>query len=110
MKRPVRAEDGRYHLKHGVFDELFGSRAQVMNGTAYKTSGELTKKDLMMNKWGRIVSAKKHRTAKKEKRLEKAGYFAKKGKFGFVKKTARRRRHSRKTRGGALAELSPANV
>ena len=109
MKRPVRAEDGKYHLKEGVFNELFGSRTQVMNGTAYKTSGELTKNDLMMNKWGRIVSAKKHRTAKKEKRLEKAGYFAKKGKFGYVKKTARRR-SSRKMKGGALPELSPANV
>ena len=107
MKRPVRAEDGRYHLKEGVFAELFGSRTQVMNGTAYKTSGELTKKHLMMNKWGRIVSAKKHRTAKKEKRLEKAGYFAKKGKFGYVKKTARRR-GSRKMNGGALADLSPS--
>ena len=110
MKRPVRAEDGKYHLKEGVFNELCGSRTQVMNGTAYKTSGELTKSHLMMNKWGRIVSAKKHRTAKKEKRLEKAGYFAKKGKFGYVKKTARRRRGSRKMNGGALAELSPANV
>ena len=110
MKRPVRADDGKYHLKHGVFDELFGSRAQVMNGTAYKTSGELTKKDLMMNKWGRIVSAKKHRTAKKEKRLEKAGYFAKKGKFGYVKRTARKHRRTSRQHGGALAELQPANV
>jgi hypothetical protein len=44
-----------------------------------------------MNKWGRIVSRKKHVTAKKEKRLEKAGYFAEKGKFGYVKKTAKKR-------------------
>jgi len=55
----------------------------------------------MMNKWGRIVSAKKHRTAKKEKRLEKAGYFAKKGKFGYVKKGTRKSRGSRKMKGGA---------
>jgi hypothetical protein len=40
-----------------------------------------------MNKWGRIVSAKKYRTAKIEKRLEKHGFFAKKGEFGYVKKT-----------------------
>jgi len=82
-----------------------------MNGTAYKTSGELKKKDLMMNKWGRIVSSKKHKTAKKEKRLEKHGYFAKKGKFGYVKKTARKSRKSRKSKkqsGGA--ELSPAEL
>jgi hypothetical protein len=45
---------------------------------------------------GRIVSAKKHVTAKKEKRLEKYGYFAKKGKFGYVKKTARKTRSSRR--------------
>ena len=29
-----------------------GSRAQVMHGTAMKTSGGLTKKDLKYNKWG----------------------------------------------------------
>ena len=109
MKRPVRGDDGKYHLKSGVFDELFGSRIQVMNGTAYKTSGELKKKDLMMNKWGRIVSSKKHKTAKKEKRLEKHGYFAKKGKFGYVKKTALKSRKSKKQSGGAAA-LNPADV
>ena len=109
MKRPVRADDGKYHLKSGVFAELFGSRTQVMNGTAYKTSGELKKKDLMMNKWGRIVSSKKHKTAKKEKRLEKHGFFAKKGKFGYVKKTARKSRGKGKKQSGGAA-LSPAEV
>jgi hypothetical protein len=68
------------------FKQVVGSRAQVWNGTAKHTSGGLTKKHLMMNKWGRIVSRKKHNTAKKQKRLEKAGYFAEKGKFGVVKK------------------------
>jgi hypothetical protein len=38
-----------------------------------------------MNKWGRIVSLNKHVTAKKEMRLKKYGYSAKKGKFGYVK-------------------------
>jgi len=98
MKKPVRQHDGMYHVKGRKFHELFGSRHQVHNGTAYKTTGGLTKKDLVMNKWGRIVSSKKHRTAKKEKRLEKAGYFAKKGKFGYVKKASTRRR--RRTVGG----------
>lgn len=96
MKRPVREEDGNYHIKGKAFPELFGSRTQVMNGTAYKTSGELKKSDLLMNKWGRIVSAKKHATAKKEKRLEKHGFFAKKGKFGFVKKNKTRKNKSSK--------------
>jgi hypothetical protein len=104
MKRPVRGSDGKYHMNGVAYKELFGSRQQVHNKTAYKTPGGLTRKDLMMNKWGRIVSAKKHRTAKKEKRLEKAGYFAKKGKFGYVKKEAKTRksRGSRKMKGGAL--------
>tara|TARA_Y100000389_G_C17433290_1_gene504009 strand:- start:1466 stop:1759 length:294 start_codon:yes stop_codon:yes gene_type:complete len=90
MKRPVRQDDGLYHVKGKTYPELVGSRTQVMNKTAYKTSGDLTKNDLLMNKWGRIVSAKKHATAKKEKRLEKHGYFAKKGKFGYVKRGTRK--------------------
>jgi len=97
MKRPHRHEDGTYHIDGHKFKELFGSRQQVWNGTAYKTPGELTRKQLIMNKWGRIVSKKKHGTAKREKRLEKYGFFAEKGKFGYVKKTARRRPGTRKT-------------
>ena len=96
MKRPVRGEDGLYHIKGKDYPELFGSRTQVMNKTAYKTTGGLTLADLVMNRWGRIVSAKKHATAKKEKRLENAGYFAKKGKFGYVKKTRSNRTRKNK--------------
>jgi hypothetical protein len=97
MKRPVRnPKTGKYTIKGKTYKELFGSREQVVNGTAYKTSGELTEEDLVMNKWGRIVSAKKHKTAKKEKRLEKYGYFSKKGKFGYVKKGSRKKNVTRK--------------
>ena len=90
MKRPVRSLDGTYTINGIKYKELFGSREQVVNGTAYKTSGELSKNDLIMNKWGRIVSKNKHISASKEKRLEKFGYTAKKGKFGCVKKTKRK--------------------
>lgn len=72
-----------------VFKKVVGSRAEVFHGTAKKTTGGLMKKDLVKNKHGEIVSKKKHMTAKKEKRLEKHGYFAKKGKFGYVKKDAK---------------------
>jgi hypothetical protein len=96
MKKPVRQLDGFYHVEGKKWTELFGSRIQVMNGTSYKTTGGLTKSDLLMNKWGRIVSAKKYKTAKKEKRLEKAGYFAKKGKFGYVKKSVKKNKSQRK--------------
>ena len=81
-----------YHIGDKKYELLEGSRAQVYHGTAYKTSGELKKKDLHMNKHGRIVSAKKHKTAKKEKRLLKHGYGTKKGKFGFVRVNKTRKR------------------
>ena len=60
-----------------------GSRAQVWHGTAKHTSGGLTKAQLMMNKSGRIVSRKKHASAKRDNRLVKAGFKTKKGHFGF---------------------------
>ncbi len=95
MKRPVRDPvTGGYTIKGGFFKELFGSREQVMNGTAYKTSGGLKKNELLMNGRGRIVSKKKYETAKKEKRLEKHGYFAKKGKFGYVKRKTRKNKRN----------------
>ena len=110
MKRPVRESDGTYHLENKKFKELFGSRQQVWNGTAYKTSGGLKKADLLMNKWGRIVSDKKHKTAKKEMRLKKYGYTAKKGKFGYVKvKPSRRNNKSSKKKGGNSQEQHEQN-
>jgi len=36
-----------------------GSRRKVWNGTAEKTVGGLTRKDLKQNKYGRIVSVKR---------------------------------------------------
>jgi hypothetical protein len=36
-----------------------GTRRKVWNGTAQKTPGGLSRGDLMMNKYGRIVSRKK---------------------------------------------------
>ena len=72
--------------------QTIGSRAQVMHGTAHHTSGGLTKGDLIMNKWGRIVSKKKSAKAKKENRLSKLGFKTQKGKFGIVKKSKKTRR------------------
>jgi hypothetical protein len=87
MTRYTKTASGKYLINGKTYDMLVGSRASVYHGTAYKTTGELVKKDLVQNKNGRIVSVKKHTTAKRERRLEKAGYFTRKGKFGFVKKT-----------------------
>ena len=61
-----------------------GSRREVMNGSALKTSGGLRKKDLMYNKQRRIVSRKLHKLAKKQKHLK--DFTTKKGTFGAFKK------------------------
>ena len=92
VKKHMKSSDGLYHIHGRKYEELEGSRAKVWHQTAYKTSGELKKKDLHMNKHGRIVSAKKHKTAKREKRLLKHGYGTKKGKFGFVRLHKTRKR------------------
>lgn len=83
-------------------DKTVGSRAEVWHGTAKKTSGGLSKSHLMKTKAGRIVSKKKHFTAKKEMRLLKHGYGTKKGHFGFVKMDTRKR-HRGKKMGGKMA-------
>jgi hypothetical protein len=87
----------------GGKQRTIGSRAEVWHGTAMKTSGGLKKSQLMQNKHGRIVSRKKHATAKKENRLVKAGFGTKKGHFGYVTKdgsTSRKGSRRRKHRGG----------
>ena len=81
----MKNDKGVYVVKGKSYPMLEGSRVQVYRGVAYKTSGGLTKKDIYKNKRGRYVSMKKHKTAKKEKRLEKAGYKTEKGKFGSKK-------------------------
>ena len=96
MKHPYPNQlTGETTVGGSKYKVLIGSRAQVWNRTAFKTPGGLKRDDLVMNKWGRIVSKKKHNTAKKEQRLKKYGYTAKKGKFGAVKMKGK----SRKARG-----------
>jgi hypothetical protein len=85
--------DNLYHIKGNTYHEIRGSRQKVLNGTAYMTTGELTKDKLLLNKNGYIVSKKKHITATKEMRLEKYGYFTKKGKFGYIRKKTMRKKH-----------------
>jgi len=60
-----------------------GSRAEVFHGSAERTSGRLTKDDLMKNAAGRIVSKRKHAAGQLALRyLHAKGYIAVKGKFG----------------------------
>ena len=87
MKRHQKKSDGKYHISGKTYPVLVGSRAQVWHGTAYKTAGGLTKKKLHKNKHGRYVSKSKYLSAKREKRLEKAGFKPKKGTFKAFKKS-----------------------
>jgi hypothetical protein len=95
-----------------MYVQTVGTRAQVWHKTARKTSGGLTKNNLMKNKAGRIVSKAKHNTAKREMRLVKYGYGTKKGEFGMVKLGKSRHNKSKKMRkgGSGLIPLTPAEM
>ena len=82
----MKGSDGKYTINGKKYDLLEGSKAQVWHGTAFKTPGGVLHSGLKKNKHGHIVSVKKSNIAKKEKRLEKAGYYTKKGVFGSFKK------------------------
>ena len=114
-KRHQRQSDGLYHINGKTYKILRGTRAQVYHSTAFQTPGLLDKSKLMMNKHGRIVSRKKHNTAKKEQRLLNAGYGYKKGVFvpggvrvgkkrGTAKKRRRRARSAPATRRVSISE------
>ena len=117
MKSLRKKSNGKYVVSGSSFDMLIGSRAQVWHDTAYKTSGGLTKSNLMKNKAGRIVSKAKHHSAKKEQRLLKHGYGTKKGKFGHVKLNNKSKkggrsksRNSSRSQKGGLGALNPAPI
>jgi hypothetical protein len=68
-----------------ILMKRYGSRAEVLHGTAKMTTGRLSKKDLFKNRQGRIVSRKKIRHMKDPKKnpLLKLGYQRKKGSKSF---------------------------
>tara|TARA_A100001011_G_scaffold400404_1_gene514700 strand:+ start:3513 stop:3884 length:372 start_codon:yes stop_codon:yes gene_type:complete len=97
MVNATRKRNGRYQVGGKSYQMLVGSRVQVWNGTAKKTGyGKkgLTRGDLVKNKWGRIVSRKKHVRGKKSglKRLHAKGWFVSKGKFGATQRKGRKGR------------------
>ena len=101
--------NGKYLIKGKSYEMLTGSRAQVYHGTAYKTSGDLKKPDLIQNKHGRIVSSAKYKLSKQKGKnnLFNKGYTARKGKFGAVRngvsinhRGTKHRRHKQSRRGG----------
>ena len=59
LKRRDKGDDGFFHIDGGVYALLEGTRSDVWEGNAYQTSGGLIKKDLLINKDGKIVSKSK---------------------------------------------------
>jgi len=70
MKRIFKSSDGFYHIGDCKYKKCFGTREEVWNGDAYKTTGELTKSDFIINKAGKIISKKKFIQEKEFNRFE----------------------------------------
>jgi hypothetical protein len=66
-------KDGLYHIDGNTFPVLTGTREQVFNGHAYRTSGLLIKSDLVVGgrRNDKIVSANKCIASKIYNRLHK---------------------------------------
>lgn len=109
MTRYSKTEDGNYKIKDKTYKMLTGSRAQVWHDTAYKTSGGLTKKNLVFLN-GRVKSKAKHLSAKKENRLVKHGYVTKKGTFGNVKINKKPSKKSKKNKNSKSKRTKGGNV
>ena len=58
-KRRDRHDDGFFHIDGRLYPILEGTRNEVWEGKAYQTAGGLIKKDLLLNKNGKIVSKSK---------------------------------------------------
>lgn len=69
-KRQDRAADGFFHRDGQLYELLEGTRIDVWQGKAYKTSGGLIKKDLLINKDGKIVSKCKYIDAIRNNNLD----------------------------------------
>jgi hypothetical protein len=67
----TRNKDGGYTVDGNIYETLTGSRTDVFDGKSYKTTGGLTKSDLIINKYGKILSRKKSIAEKISNRLEK---------------------------------------
>jgi len=52
-------KDKTYGIDEIKYEKICGSREEVWNGKAYKTTGGLIKEDLLMHKSGKIISKRK---------------------------------------------------
>ena len=69
MHRIDRSPDGFYHVDGKAYPQLIGTREEVWKGLAYKTAGQLTKEELLVNRDGKVVSKRKFVSSKLSNRL-----------------------------------------
>ena len=69
----VKNKNGVYDINNKIYEKCFGSREDVWNCKAYKTTGGLIKNDLMINTCGKIISKKKSIHETIINRFEKCG-------------------------------------
>jgi hypothetical protein len=69
LKRIAKDKDGFFHIGNYSYPKLFGDRQEVWDRKAYKTTGNLSKEDFILNKTGQIVSKKKFLLEKQYNRL-----------------------------------------
>ena len=67
----TRNKDGGYAVDGNIYETLIGSRTNVFEGKSYKTTGGLKKTDLIINKYGKILSKNKSIEGKINNRLDK---------------------------------------
>jgi hypothetical protein len=72
LKKITKNKDGVYVINNIEYKILNGSRDQVWNGDAYRTSGGLVKDDLIMNKSGKVVSKSLYIAAINDNHLNKS--------------------------------------
>ena len=78
FKNAKKEKDGHYNINDKMYKTLIGTREEVYNEISYKTTGGLTKDDLLLNKLGKIVSKKKCILETKINRLEEVNLNKKK--------------------------------
>ena len=71
-------KDGVYNIDGKIYQTLTGSRKDVYDGISFRTPGLLTKSDIIMNTYGKIVSKKKSIEEKSCYKLEQVNLAKKK--------------------------------
>jgi hypothetical protein len=69
LKKITKNKDGMYDVGGKQYEILYGTRQEVWNEKAYKTSGGLLKNNIIINKEGLFVSKRKSILETKTKRL-----------------------------------------